>query len=355
MTGIGGRNSRLVLGIVLSIGVMINAGAHRAAAVTATGLGGDDALLIEARHTVIRELDRRVPEILRLQNNDRTSVRHGQFRGDDIRNQEITYVLAHLIGEPQSAYYRDPLLQNAVVASIDYMTRAQGSNGGFTDHWVGVPTRAPAYNPVAGFTLYALAKSILALSEYPEFDALMQESIDVEWGGAPPVPRGEAWLAMAARAADWLMDSQRGHGPNQDVGNWAALYALDDAYAALHPEGRSIVDQERVDALVADSLSRSEWWSAQGMIKERAGDGPAGYDGHYGNITLYYLALLAQRNDRAAEHLHRFIDVFQYFIYPAERLGLDHGFPYVVEWKTASRVRQMRHPWLVQLFSSSYM
>lgn len=265
--------------------------------------------------------------------------KHGQFRGDDIRSQECTYVLAYLYQEPESIYYGSDLILNRVLWSIDYMTRAQGANGGFQDSWVGVPIRKDAYNCVAGFTLYSIARSITLLIREPAVQAALDEMIDTDGLGMPNVKRRDGWLEMLSKATHWITYSQRGHGPNQDVGNVVSAYAINEAYSLLHPKGEKAVPDRDIDAITERCLADPTWWSNQGMLKERNGQNPAGYDSHYGTITLYWLSLLTYYNNKAVDRLVKYADVFQYFHYPERFEGDEILGPHIIEGRVANRHR----------------
>lgn len=280
-----------------------------------------------------------------------SDVMHGNYRNNtDIRVQEGTYTIAFLYQCPASRYYKNEHVLNSVLWSIDYMTRAQGSNGGFNEAgrgWPGAPERKSTYNPVAGFTLYAISRSIIILYDQPSFQKSLAELIDADGLGYPHITRRSAWLKMLKQAALWIVYDQRGHGPNQDVGNVVSAYTVNEAYALLHPDHELAVEVAELDNLAHRCLEDSKWWTYQSMVKERNGQQPAGYDGHYGAITQYWLGLLVKYNPNAADRLRQFLDVFQYYYYPASMANQEGTF--LIESVTANRIKNQKEADIVAL------
>ena len=286
---------------------------------------------------------------------DSTDVMHGAFKNSiDIRSQEGTYTLAYLYQEPLSRYYQNEHVLNSVLRSLDYMTRAQGSNGGFVDggrEWPGVPNRSHAYDPVAGFTLYSMSRSMVILSGQPAFQEALEELIDAEGLGKPHITRRDAWITMLANAGKWITYEQRGHGPNQDVGNVVSAFTINEAHKLLHENQLGTLSKEELDKLTQQCMSSTTWWTEQGMLKERNGPDPAGYDGHYGSVTQYWLGLLTMYHPDAKVRMEKYLNTLQYFYYPAGSGSYQKA--YQIEGVTANRRRMEKGADIVAL-SVSY-
>ena len=279
-----------------------------------------------------------------------TNRMYGAFKNSiDIRSQEGTYTLAYLYQEPLSRYYQNQHVLNSVLRSLDYMTRAQGSNGGFVDggrEWPGVPNRSHAYDPVAGFTLYSMSRSMIILHEQPAFQAALNELIDVDGLGRPHISRRDGWIKMLANAAKWITFEQRGHGPNQDIADVVSAYTLNEAHKLLHTDNLEAITTAELDKLTKQCLSSTTWWTDQGMLKERNGPDPAGYDGHYGSVTQYWLGLLTMYHPSAITRMEKYLNVLQYFYYPVSTGA------YQIEGVTANRRRMEKGADIVALSMS---
>jgi len=98
--------------------------------------------MLELRRQIIAVLDGWVDMYIRDQNHVAGDVRHGQFHNsDNMRMQECTQLIAWSYLNEDSRHYARPQVLDCAVWSVDYMVRAQGSNGGFNEYhgWCGAP------------------------------------------------------------------------------------------------------------------------------------------------------------------------------------------------------------------------
>ncbi len=259
----------------------------------------------------------------------------GQWISFSCRQQEGNYVLAFVYQEPQSRYYRDPSVLDAVLHSLDYTCRAQGDNGGFNENawdggWCGVKlpnggnaTRSRGRSPVAGFTMHSAARCIVLLQNEPAFVAALDEFIDNDGNGTRNVRRRDAYKYLINNninggpmrgAIDVLMNGDcRGHAPNQDLGAMAGVQACNEAYAFLN-NGTPFLTQSQLNAYRDQVLTGKGWFTSKQMLLE-GGHGGHGYDANYGIVSLHMLGVYAKNaNDSVvADFISDFMDGYQYF------------------------------------------
>ncbi len=189
---------------------------------------GHSAEMAGLRRQVIQMLDDWVEIYVNDQNLTPGDVRHGQFHNsDNMRMQECTPLVAWAYMNEESRHYNRPEVLNCAIWSVDYMVRAQGSNGGFNEYhgWCGAPERTLGKSSVTGFTLYAIGRAIAMLVPLPEMQARLAETIDAN-GHGPDTPRIEAWRDMLEAAMENQYSGPgRGHAPNQDACALAAVFA----------------------------------------------------------------------------------------------------------------------------------
>ena len=321
----------------------------------------NDHPLQDLRRKVIREYDSAVPTLLNAQTlesdaeKDPNGILVGQFRGTfNCRQQEGVYILAYLYQEKQSEYYHDAELLERVLLNVDYMCRAQGSNGGYNEYpnqggWCGVAlpdggnsTRRPGKSSVAGFTFYCLARSLVLLADEPAFRERLDVRIDNDGDGTKNVTRRQAYKYLLndkinggkmPGAMTYLHHNGRGHAPNQDTGALAAAHAVNEAYKFLSG-GEKLRTREELKDLRDHVLHGKGWFSDKGMLLE-GGHGGRGYDANYGVVTLHTLGAYAEYADDpvAAEFIGKFMEGYQYFFV------LDEEWPKGAyhEWRLARR------------------
>lgn len=195
---------------------------------------------------------------------------------------------------------KDELLDR-VIAGIDFLCRAQGSNGGFfSTGWIGGPERGEASgNNLTGFGLKSAGKAALyiygSLSE-----EVKSELIDSDADGEPDTRRLDAWNAMFKSARDYLItiEGGYGHAPNQDMANSIAALRFD---AFLGGSGGEQLSKSRAGAVLdrcfgfSDNLVTScAWVSPKFTILENFGAVQGGYSGDYGSNAIVLLSELAE-------------------------------------------------------------
>lgn len=159
-----------------------------------------------------------------------------------------------------SDFYTEDVLEKQelfarMIAGLDFLVRAQGSNGGFTTYstdglWVGAsaPTgtstdydgRLLAYgNNLSGFGLRSAAQAFLLIAKDSDGKAALEQVLtenvtDYNADGnedpeAEQVNRAIAYGVMFANARDHLTNdiSGTGHAPNQDMANMIAALRFD--------------------------------------------------------------------------------------------------------------------------------
>jgi hypothetical protein len=208
------------------------------------------------------------------------------------------------------------------------MVRAQGSNGGFneTQGWCGAPNRRTASSSVTGFTLYAIASAIRLLAPLPEMQARFSEKIDASGTGTNDTQRLLAWKNLLVAAMPYQFSGYgRGHAPNQDLCALAAVFAMNEAYAALSG-GAVLKTPAEVGSLeseifygrpaAAAASPNGRWFSDSGLLGE-PGHGFYGYDANYGaGVSMEFLGALADRDPGAASFLASYASALQYFYVP---------------------------------------
>lgn len=293
--------------------------------------------LSTVRAGVIERLDGFISNnYLTDQNTDPADIRFGQFHNsDNMRMAECTPVLVWAYMQPDSQHYMSAAVLDSAIWSVDYMVRAQGSNGGFNEHqgWCGGPHRTAGKSSVTGFTLHAIGDAITLLAGLPEMQSRLLENIDANGTGSNDTQRLQAWTNMLARAMPYQFSGNgRGHAPNQDLCALEGVYSINDAYAAL-TGGILLKTQPEIDGLAREvlygqpSAARTRpdgrWFSDTGLLAE-AGHGFFGYDGNYGaRVSMEYLALLALHDAQSAGFLStKYAEALQYFFVPDENAWL---------------------------------
>ena len=302
---------------------------------------GRSSEMAELRQQIVQGLDGWVDVYLRDQNLTPGDVRHGQFHSsDNMRMHECTPLIAWTYMNEDSRHHADPEALNCAIWSVDYMVRAQGNNGGFNEYhgWCGAPERTRGKSSVTGFTLYAIGRAIAMMTPLPEMRPRLTELIDAN-GHGPDTPRIEAWRNMLKAAMEnQYSGTGRGHAPNQDACALAAVFAMNEAWAALSPEQPPLKTQEEIAALRDEILFGKpidaggkpckKWFTNTGLLLE-SGHGYVGYDSNYGQVALAFLALCARRDPEVGKFLHKFWDVLQYFYVPDStapmRVSMENG------------------------------
>ncbi|MAF12959.1 hypothetical protein CMK11_21115, partial [Candidatus Poribacteria bacterium] len=280
------------------------------------------------RRDVVAVLDEWVDAYLVDQNLAPGSIRRGQFHdSDNMRLQECTALIAWVYATPDSRHHRSQAALDAAVASIDYMCRAQGSNGGLNEYhgWCGVPDRTPGKSSVAGFTLYGIALAIELLSPLDVMETILADEIDADGPAMPTMQRRSAWQRLLCLAMGNLYaGSGRGHSANQDLCALAAVYAVNRAWRSLSPSAPPLKSDAEVAAMRDEIFygsprdARNEyagkWFSDMGLLFE--GRPYAGYDANYAAVTLAYTGLCGDYDPEAARFGAKYWSALEYFFVP---------------------------------------
>lgn len=188
-----------------------------------------------------------------------------------------------------------------VVYGIDFLCRAQGSNGGFFGTtWIGGPVRSPAAgNHLTGFGLRSTGKAILEVSSALD-DNILSERIDSDADGTADTERKTAWINMMTFARDYLisLDGGYGHAPNQDMANSIAALRFDAAIVKLGDTGLETTAAEdvfkRCLGISNNLVTSCKWVSPKYTILENFGAVQGGYSGDYGSNAIAEVSQLAE-------------------------------------------------------------
>ncbi len=201
-----------------------------------------------------------------------------------------------------SEYYQNDEIVDRCVAWLDYMCRAQGSNGGFNDSvnkaWIGGPNRKPSDNAInAGER--TMGEVFLLLHDEMEEMGYMDELIDDDLDPATPmISRKKAYENLFANMSYYMFDFLvRRTSINQDMFNILAGTAAEQCLEILNPSRcRSKEDMKwwwytSTGLLVAphDSIQ----FSPKGLSLETHGHLNGAYDGNYGMHGASMVADLA--------------------------------------------------------------
>lgn len=194
-------------------------------------------------------------------------------------------------------------LLDRVIKGIDFLVRAQGSNGGFfsSDGWIGGPQRREASgNHLTGFGLRSVAQAMITICNDVDFDV----EIDSDADGRTDMVRSRAWEQMAAAARDYLVSLDgAGHAPNQDMADIIAALRFEKALQLMN-SGLSWKAQNRDDEIekqldmalgFSPNIACSSYWvSPKGLILENFGSIQGGYSGDYGIEAIEEMSQLVE-------------------------------------------------------------
>lgn len=224
-----------------------------------------------------------------------------------------------------------------IVKGVDFLTRAQGSNGGFysQNKWIGGPNRhIAAGNNLTGFGLRSVAQSMIMICP----DVNFAEMIDSDADGTIDCSRADAWEKMASAARDYLVSlNGAGHAPNQDMANIIAALRFEKALQLMgsdlswKAEGREDKVEEYLDIALGfkKNIACSSYWvSPKGLILENFGSIQGGYSGDYGTEALEEMSQLAefaedyyksspQKAKKYTEAIDKAYDVIDKFLFTA--------------------------------------
>lgn len=210
-------------------------------------------------------------------------------------------------------------LLDRIVAGADFLTRAQGSNGGFfgTNGWIGGPERkAASGNNLTGFGLRSVARALVSVYSDIEREGYLGKYIDSDGDGEADTSRRVAWRNMALSARDYLTSLEGcGHAPNQDMADIIAALYFDKFTALSGGTAWSAGEvQNRLDIALgfAPSLACSSYWvSPKGMILENFGSIQGGYSGDYGIAALAEMSQLAEFAEKYLPDASKYTDLLK--------------------------------------------
>ena len=224
-------------------------------------------------------------------------------------------------------------LNKRVIKGIDFLCRAQGSNGGFfsKDGWIGGPERKEASgNNLTGFGLRSAGEAIL-LIESSLTSSVLNEKIDSDADGKTDTTRRNAWINMLTAARDYLitLDGGYGHAPNQDMANSIAALRFDLAIGKL---GGTSLSSDKVKYILnvnfgneKNPVTSSYWVSPKGTILENFGSVQGGYSGDYGTNAI---AELSQLNEISKlyglsydEYMEKVYDTISQYYFTGNKSG----------------------------------
>ncbi len=193
-------------------------------------------------------------------------------------------------------------LLDRIVKGADFLTRAQGSSGGFygSNGWIGGPERKPASgNNLTGFGLRSVARALNSVYGDIDESGYLSKYIDSDGDGELDTVRRAAWRKMAEASRDFLTSLDGcGHAPNQDMADTIAALYFDKL--AVRAGGSGLSDNEITELLdralgFSPSLACSSYWvSPKGLILENFGSIQGGYSGDYGIMALGEMSQLAE-------------------------------------------------------------
>ncbi len=234
---------------------------------------------------------------------DTNSLRHGTWEnwcknvyynkcvGSNSENMKGMRVLSLAYDSPWSKYYHDDMIVDRCVSWLDYMVRAQGSNGGYNDAnnkaWIGGPDRTPSTNAInAGER--TIGEVFLMLHDEMERLGYLDQLIDDDLNpDTPMITRAKAYENMFFNLSYYMFEYiSRRTAVNQDLFNIISGETAEESLAVLNP------------SRCRDRDTMKQWWytacglmvaphgslqfSPKGLSLETHGHLNGAYDGNYG-------------------------------------------------------------------------
>lgn len=201
-----------------------------------------------------------------------------------------------------SEYYQNDEILDRCISWLDYMCRAQGSNGGYNNsvikEWIGGPDRQPATNAInAGER--TIGEVFLMLHDKFEEKGYMNQLIDDDLDPSTPmIERSKAYENMFAGISNYMFEGfDRRTSINQDMFNIIAGTAAEQCLEILNPSRCRDKDNLKwwwytsTGFLVAPHGSIQ--FSPKGLSLETHGHLNGAYDGNYGMHGASMVADLA--------------------------------------------------------------
>ncbi len=231
------------------------------------------------------------------------SLRHGTWEnwcknvyynrcvGSNSENMKGMRVLALAYDSEWSKYYHDPELVDRCVSWLDFMVRAQASNGGFNDAvnvaWCGAPNRGISTNAINSGER-VMGEVFLMLHEEMEEMGYLDQTIDDDLNpDTPEINRAKAYENMFYNMSYYMFEYiSRRTAVNQDLFNIISGTAAEQCLKILNPSRcRSISDLHYL-WYTSTGLAVAPWDSIQispkGLSMETHGHLNGAYDGNYG-------------------------------------------------------------------------
>lgn len=231
------------------------------------------------------------------------SMRHGSWEnwcknvyynkcvGSNSENMKGMRVLALAYDSEWSSYYHDEEIVDRCVSWLDFMCRAQGSNGGFNDStnkaWNGAPNRKPSDNAINSGER-TMGEVFLLLHDEMERMGYMDQLIDDDLNpDTPMITRAQAYENMFVNLSYYMFEwVSRRTSINQDLFNILSGTAAEQCLEILNP------------SKCRDKATMKWWWytatgllvaphdsiqiSPKGLSMETHGHLNGAYDGNYG-------------------------------------------------------------------------
>lgn len=198
-------------------------------------------------------------------------------------------------------------LLDRIVKGIDFLVRAQGSNGGFysSKGWIGGPERTEASgNNLTGFGLRSVASSVITVYDDIAENGYLEQIVDSDADGENDTVRQSAWESMMSAARDYLVSLDgAGHAPNQDMADIIAALRFEKALQIMNSplswksQNKEDEIEKQLDMALGfrPNLACSSYWvSPKGLILENFGSIQGGYSGDYGIEALEEMSQLVE-------------------------------------------------------------
>jgi hypothetical protein len=221
------------------------------------------------------------------------SEAHSRTIGSNTLHLTALSLLAAAYEGKWSNHYHDDDLVVRVAFAMDYLTRAQGSNGGFIGRtpWIGGPDRQEATNPLEGFGHRRLGEAFVRLYDRMEQLRLLDVKIDNDNDpSTPEITRREAYARMFENSRSYMVRDP-GRIANQEINNMLGMYFANESLKRLSPETAWSDDKVYDYLYKATGVKKNviEYTiSPKGIPME------FGYDGSYGKHTIEMLSDLAR-------------------------------------------------------------
>ncbi|HID72772.1 TPA: hypothetical protein EYP38_02415 [Candidatus Micrarchaeota archaeon] len=149
-----------------------------------------------------------------------------------------TDAFAWVYGAQGSQHNGDEELLRRILASADFLCRAQTATGGLEierGNWRGGPDRKPGGGCHEGFILWPVCSALLRAFEHISRTGAFEEKIDSDGDGNADAPRRLAYATLLRNWTARLINDPdaRGHAPNQDAGNFLALALANELHLRL--------------------------------------------------------------------------------------------------------------------------